>query len=202
MSAADEALVQDTMKRYGLSEAEARLSVDRRKVYGDPKVNHDGIAMAWAGVLQPWARQIAMMQPVPAHVVALCMVGVKTNRQRMVFHKDNRDDANVYQAFASVWQSEYRGPAPEVIGPCPGDDYELVIEWKRKGQARKGFPSSESPCLETWVRETRGSAREDLPVQRTRHPIPFDSGDFCVLWYLNGPVGLIIKDKQFNLVPV
>jgi hypothetical protein len=126
----DPALVKETMERYGLNEHDATISADRRRVYGDPKVNHDGIAFAWAGLLQPWAHNIAALKPLPAHVVALCMCAVKLNRQRMVFHADNADDMNVYQAFARAWQKEYDGPKPEVLGPPPSPDSVLVIEWR------------------------------------------------------------------------
>ena len=47
----------------GLSEAEARISLERRQVYGDPYQNHYGIAQSWAGLLQVWAPRIARGEP-------------------------------------------------------------------------------------------------------------------------------------------
>lgn len=99
--------IEQAMKEYGLTAEEAAVSVERRKVYGDPEQNHRGIAMSWAGLLQPWAAMIAGLRPIPPHVVALMMSALKNNRKRVVFHEDNYIDAKVYDAFAQKWQKEY-----------------------------------------------------------------------------------------------
>lgn len=83
----------------------------RGKIYGDPKENHDGIAMQWAPMLQPHWEAIRDMKPLPAHVVALLMVLVKVNRMRLVFHEDNFSDAINYMDFARQWQPETTLPA-------------------------------------------------------------------------------------------
>lgn len=101
----------------GLSEAEARISLERRQVYGDPYQNHYGIAQSWAGLLQVWAPRIARGEPIPPHVVALMMAALKTNRCRLQFHKDNYDDANVYMTFASAFQQRWEREGGEE--PCP-----------------------------------------------------------------------------------
>ena len=133
LTPAEEAIVSDSMRRYRLSREQALLSLDRRRVYGDPEVNHRGIAQSIAGILQPWAGQIAKMEPLPIHVIALIMAATKLNRQRMIYHKDNFDDMRVYQGFAQAWQEEYfsnpLNPEPQVLGPCPGPDYEIQVSW-------------------------------------------------------------------------
>lgn len=120
--------------RYGLSPEEARVSIERRKVYGDPWINHLGIAQSWAGLLQPWSLQIAAMKPLPPHVVALLMAALKGNRKRVVFHEDNYTDGRVYDRFAETWQREhFANPAaerPAVISPAPEPGATLVLKWR------------------------------------------------------------------------
>lgn len=123
------------MERYGLSESEALISLERRQVYGDPEVNHIGIAMGWAGILQPWALDIAAMRPLPPHVVALLMASLKLNRMRVRFHADNYDDASVYQGFARAWQREHEerhGVQTIIIPPRPSPEHELKLVWEKK----------------------------------------------------------------------
>ena len=84
----------------GLSEAEARISLERRQVYGDPYQNHYGIAQSWAGLLQVWAPRIARGEPIPPHVVALMMAALKTNRCRLQFGLDTGDLIRGLVAFA------------------------------------------------------------------------------------------------------
>ena len=103
----------------GLSEAEARISLERRQVYGDPYQNHYGIAQSWAGLLQVWAPRIARGEPIPPHVVALMMAALKTNRCRLQFHKDNYDDANVYMTFAQGFQQRWEREGGEKATPDP-----------------------------------------------------------------------------------
>ena len=87
-------------------QGEAAIVAEREKVYGDPRASHEAIAMGWASLLQPWAKQIARLEPVPPHVVALMMASLKIHRSRHVFHEDNYDDAHVYLGFAEKWQRE------------------------------------------------------------------------------------------------
>lgn len=138
ISAEDAQLIKDTMQRYGISEAEAIVSAERRKVYGDPEINHKGIAMAWAGLLQPWALRIARMDPLPPHVVANMMSALKSNRKRMCFHDDNYIDAAVYDGFARAWQKEWdenpNTEKPIVIQPAPSDTAVLVIRWSESAK--------------------------------------------------------------------
>lgn len=86
---------------------------DRRKVYGEPRENHKGIAQMWAPMLQPWAPQIARGEPIPEHVVALLMALLKIDRMRLVYHKDNYDDCKNYLDFAEDWQADPETPIPE-----------------------------------------------------------------------------------------
>lgn len=83
------------------------LKADRQEVYGPPDINHDGIAMQWAPMLQPWSDHIAQMKPLPRHVVALMFTLLKVNRMRITFKQDNFDDARVYMQFAEEWQEAW-----------------------------------------------------------------------------------------------
>jgi hypothetical protein len=90
----------------------AEIMVERRKVYGEPRENHQGIAMMWAPLLQPWWERIKDQKPIPEHVVALLMAALKLDRMRLVHHKDNYDDCKNYLDFAEEWQRD--GPAGAV----------------------------------------------------------------------------------------
>ena len=83
------------------------LRKDRGRVYGPPKENHIGIAQIWASLLQPHWKRIRRTIPVPPHVVAQLMMGLKLNRMRLTHHKDNYDDLAVYARFAEEWQAEW-----------------------------------------------------------------------------------------------
>lgn len=85
---------------------------ERRKVYGEPRENHKGIAQMWAPMLQPWADRIAKGIPIPEHVVSLMMALLKIDRMRLVFHKDNYDDCKNYLGFSEEWQSDPSTPIP------------------------------------------------------------------------------------------
>ena len=84
-----------------------QLRKDRGRVYGPPKENHIGIAQIWASLLQPHWKRIRRTIPVPPHVVAQLMMGLKLNRMRLTHHKDNYDDLAVYARFAEEWQAEW-----------------------------------------------------------------------------------------------
>lgn len=121
--------------RYNLSPSQADLSADRERIYGDAYFNHQGIAQTWAGLLQPWFMHIATLKPLPPHVVALLMCGLKLNRKRNVFHEDNYSDDAVYASFARTWQREYE-LATDSADKClqmmspPHPDARLVVEWE------------------------------------------------------------------------
>lgn len=87
------------------------LKAERQEVYGDPIENHKGIAQMWACLLQPHAERIARMEPLPEHVIALMMVGLKLNRMRRRYKQDNYDDLRVYLGFAEGWQENHDGLA-------------------------------------------------------------------------------------------
>lgn len=107
----------------------------RGLVYGDPKENHQGIAKIWAPLLQPHWEDIKLGEPLPAHVVALLMAGVKLDRMRRVYSYDNYLDAIVYLSFAHEWQRAHPGkPGPDarrhvyVSGPFSADTPEQIVE--------------------------------------------------------------------------
>ena len=126
---AKDAEIELIIDTYGISREQAEIAHERQKVYGDPKVNHDGIAQAWAGLLQPYAIRIGEMRPLPAHAVALMMAALKMNRMRMVFHEDNYDELSVYMSFAQAWQRE-EPLDTTVIGPKPSPTARLVLRWE------------------------------------------------------------------------
>lgn len=131
----DSHMIGVMMARFGVTEAQAEIMAKRQEVYGEPKANHKNIAQIWAGLLQPWAHRIARGDPLPPHVVALLLVGLKYSRMRYVFHDDNFMDAHNYEMFAKAFHREWeaeQGESPIVLPPCPGDDHELVIEWRPK----------------------------------------------------------------------
>jgi len=97
---------QELMARYELTESEAAIAEERQKVYGDPKINHDGIAQAWTALLEPHAKGLSEGKPLPAWTVALMMASLKLLRMRNVYHEDNYDDISVYLRFAKAWQQE------------------------------------------------------------------------------------------------
>ena len=94
------------------------IKSDRQQVYGDPLENHEGIAKIWAPLLQPHWMDIRDGIPVPAHVVALLMVGLKLDRMRLVFSQDNYDDLRNYLSFAEEWQRPTGTKVPEHHTTC------------------------------------------------------------------------------------
>jgi len=96
--------IQHIMDEYNLDERQATIAYERAKTYGDPKTNHQAIANAWSGLLEPYAKEIGELKPLPAHVVALMMASMKICRMRLMFHEDNYDDLGVYTSFARAWQ--------------------------------------------------------------------------------------------------
>lgn len=86
-----------------------QILAERGKVYGEPKQNHEGIAMMWAPMLEPHWQDIRDQKPLPPHVVALLMVLLKVDRMRITWHQDNYDDARNYLGFAEKWQKESKG---------------------------------------------------------------------------------------------
>lgn len=104
---------------YGTDPSLKAIQADRQKVYGDPKENHDGIAMGWVGLLQPHWQDIRDGKPIPAWCVALLLAALKLNRMRRVFKQDNYDDIRNYLQFAQDWQSESQCSAPSNTSQPP-----------------------------------------------------------------------------------
>lgn len=194
-SAPDEALIVETMKLYGISRAEAEVSAERRKVYGDPWVNHLGIAMGWAGLLQPWVLRMARMDPLPPHVVAGMMALVKLNRTRQKFHGDNFIDANVYMAFQQVFQRKWEedgGEKPIVIGPAPTPEAKLSLAWSiKKESVAPHHPGDPMGQCEYVASSHEAQAREKIPVQQ-----------FQVVWarFSASPVSFCHDGRKYRLV--
>ena len=99
-----------------LTPEQETIKKDRRKIYGEPLENHQGIAQMWAPLLQPHAEAIAAGRPIPAWPVALLMVALKLDRMRLVYHEDNYADIAVYLSFAREWQKSSGDLAVSEIG--------------------------------------------------------------------------------------
>ena len=82
------------------------IKSERHKVYGDVVENHENIACAWVGLLRDHAKSIEMGIPLPTWTVALMMATLKIDRMRLIYHKDNYDDAHNYLDFADDMQAE------------------------------------------------------------------------------------------------
>lgn len=113
--------VQGRQAEYpGMTEAQARISLERQQVYGDAFENHAGIAATWVGELQGWGQHISEGRPLPPDVVARMMALLKLNRCRLDYHEDNYIDHAVYALFAQAWQKRRvasGGPMP-LANPC------------------------------------------------------------------------------------
>lgn len=94
------------------------VRAERGSIYGDPFLNHKGIAMMWASLLAPWWESIRDYKPLPPHVVALLFAALKLNRMRLRFHEDNYVDLHNYaNSFAREWQRQYQENPPEGYPP-------------------------------------------------------------------------------------
>lgn len=82
---------------------------ERAAVYGDPRENFRGIAMAWAPLLYPHRELIARMEPVPVWVPTQMMSVFKILRMSHTYHWDNFPDARNYLKFTEEWQRDLLG---------------------------------------------------------------------------------------------
>jgi hypothetical protein len=72
-------------------EADRLVNGERQADYGTPRDNYLGIAKVWSGILSP----ILKRDITPAEA-ALCMVGLKLQRQAMKHKQDNLVDSHGY----------------------------------------------------------------------------------------------------------
>ena len=72
-------------------EANSLVNGERQGDYGTPKQNYEGIARVWSGILFP-----ILKRDITAEEAALCMVGLKIQRQAMKHKRDNLVDAHGY----------------------------------------------------------------------------------------------------------
>lgn len=82
------------------SSTEAALIKGRGSVYGDPRKSHEDIAHVWHALLESWYQ--IKLPPLPPHVVAAMMAGMKLCRLTKPFgyDSDSAADARVYVQFA------------------------------------------------------------------------------------------------------
>lgn len=125
------------------SERFDELRASRGAVYGDPKENHSLIAGQWAAILQPWGKHISEGKPLPPHVIALCMVGLKLNRMRLSFHRDNYEDLGVYASMAMKWQQEWDEAQSQEKNSPPMRKYsgKFRVPWRMFDDSYESLPS-------------------------------------------------------------
>jgi hypothetical protein len=101
------------MKEPLLLRAQATITGDRQKDYGDKLQNFSQIAMLWQGILAP---QLAPTARITPELVALCMIAVKMARlSKSPDHKDSILDVAGYAGCYSILQDE-RQMKPELAG--------------------------------------------------------------------------------------
>ena len=91
--AASQRIVTDVTKP-GVSEmleANNLVNGERQADYGTPRENYEGIARVWSGILWP-----ILKRDITPEEAALCMVGLKLQRQAMKHKRDNLVDAHGY----------------------------------------------------------------------------------------------------------
>lgn len=77
---------------------------ERGKVYGDPKLSHECIGLAWTAILRRhWDMRVAV---IPPEIVALMLMAMKTQRSTRVYYADNYIDMDAYRRFAESFQKE------------------------------------------------------------------------------------------------
>ena len=72
---------------------------ERGNIYGDPKLSHENIGLAWTGLIQQHYG-IRLDHPLPSFLVSLMMVDFKASRASRVFHSDNFIDLRAHCKFA------------------------------------------------------------------------------------------------------
>lgn len=80
---------------------------ERGKVYGDPKLSHECIGLAWTALLQHHYG-IRLNHPLPPALVAQMFIAMKNQRASRVYHADNYVDMDAYRRFAE----EFQKPTP------------------------------------------------------------------------------------------
>ena len=82
----------------------AATIAERGKIYGDPALSHENIALCWTGIIQ---QHYGMRLPhvMPGWLVELMMVQFKCQRASRVFHPDNFVDLHAYANFAEKSQT-------------------------------------------------------------------------------------------------
>jgi hypothetical protein len=82
-----------------VEEARGLVNGPRNESYGHPAQDFAKTGMIWGGVLYEWALDVAASgepMPVPAELVALCMIGVKMSREAHRHGDDNIRDGIGY----------------------------------------------------------------------------------------------------------
>ena len=87
-------------------EADRLVNGERQADYGTPRANYEGIAKVWSGILSP-----ILKRDLTPEEAALCMAGMKLQRQAMKPKRDNLVDAHGYLlVYAHIAAS-----APETV---------------------------------------------------------------------------------------
>lgn len=95
---------------------------NRGEDYGRPITDFERTGRLWAVVLQEWAMKTGGTQPIPPHLVSLCMVQLKVSRE-LNKHKDDNliDGAGYFETTQMVW-----------------DDYKAIQEQLNKQGVKDG----------------------------------------------------------------
>lgn len=92
-------------------EEAARLVIgNRRDSYGHPKDDFDRTGRMWGAILSEWALKTQGKEPIPAELVALCMIALKVSRE---VHTQKRDNLVDVCGYAYTCQLVYEKKANE-----------------------------------------------------------------------------------------
>lgn len=90
-----------------MREADGLVNGERQADYGTPRQNYEGIAKVWSGILFP-----ILKRDLTPEEAALCMVGLKVQRQAMKHKRDNLVDAHGYLlVYAHIAADKTKGDA-------------------------------------------------------------------------------------------
>ena len=87
----------------------SKIRKERGTQYGGIELSHESIGLVWQGVLQSYYQK--PIPPIPPHVVALMMAGLKTSRAAtpLGYQEDDYLDFMNYANFGSELDPQRKG---------------------------------------------------------------------------------------------
>lgn len=84
-----------------IEEKAKEIREERGKVYGDVRVSHESIGLIWQGILSNYYQK--ELDPIPPHIVALMMSGLKISRASapLGYQEDDFVDLMNYAGFGA-----------------------------------------------------------------------------------------------------